>query len=201
MNEALGRWNQMPTEEAEYEILPCCGSRKWARRVAFYRPFAGEAQLLETASDVWHKLEPRDWDEAFRSHPRIGETQAEQSRHEERITDSLMRATGLVPKIGYERAAEVAKKTETQTAAWSAQEQRGAADTGEDVKAAFAEANREYEQRFGRIFIVCASGKTAPEMLAILRRRLQNDSDMELREAVEQQRQIMELRIRKWLGQ
>ena len=68
------------------------------------------------------------------------------------------------------------------------------------VKIALAEANREYEERFKRIFIVCASGKTAPEILAILQRRLQNDPETELREAVEQQRQIIELRIKKWLG-
>ena len=67
------------------------------------------------------------------------------------------------------------------------------------AKAALAEANREYEQRFHRIFIACATGKSAPEILAILQRRLNNDPETELHEAAEQQRQITELRLKKWL--
>jgi 2-oxo-4-hydroxy-4-carboxy-5-ureidoimidazoline decarboxylase len=67
------------------------------------------------------------------------------------------------------------------------------------MKIALAEANREYERRFNRIFIVCATGKSAPEILKILRRRLKNDADTELYEAAEQQRQITEIRLRKWL--
>jgi 2-oxo-4-hydroxy-4-carboxy-5-ureidoimidazoline decarboxylase len=61
-------------------------------------------------------------------------------------------------------------------------------------------ANREYEARFGRIFIICATGKSAAEMLAILHQRLSNDPRAELLEAAEQQRQITQLRLRKWLG-
>ena len=60
--------------------------------------------------------------------------------------------------------------------------------------------NAEYEARFGRVFLVCATGKSAAEMLAILKRRLGNDAESELREAAEQQRQITQLRLRKWLG-
>jgi 2-oxo-4-hydroxy-4-carboxy-5-ureidoimidazoline decarboxylase len=67
------------------------------------------------------------------------------------------------------------------------------------VKIALAEANREYEHRFDRIFIVCATGKSAAEILEILRRRLSNDTDSELHEAAEQQRQITQIRLKKWL--
>ena len=169
MSDVLTRWNRLPPNDAEYEILPCCGSREWARRMAVRRPLADEAQLLEAAGEEWHNLGERDWDEAFRSHPRIGETRTALPAH-------------------------------AQSAEWSAQEQQDAAATGDAAKIALAEANREYEERFKRIFIVCASGKTAPEILAILRRRLQNDPETELRETVEQQRQIVELRIRKWLS-
>ena len=68
------------------------------------------------------------------------------------------------------------------------------------VLAELARRNMEYEARFGRVFLVCATGKTAAEMLAILTRRLGNDAESELREAAEQQRQITQLRLRKWLG-
>ena len=73
--------------------------------------------------------------------------------------------------------------------------------TGDAVKTALAEANRKYENRFGHIFIVCATGKSGAEILAILRRRLENDKETELREAAEQQRQITQIRLKKWLSQ
>ena len=72
-------------------------------------------------------------------------------------------------------------------------------DADAAVKIALADANREYERRFDRIFIVCATGKSAPEILEILRRRLKNDAETELHEAAEQQRQITEIRLKKWL--
>jgi len=74
------------------------------------------------------------------------------------------------------------------------------AAAGEEVKTALAEANRKYEHQFGHIFIVCATGKSGSEILEILRRRLQNDRDAELREAAEQQRQITHIRLRRWLS-
>ena len=73
------------------------------------------------------------------------------------------------------------------------------ASAGEAVQHALAEANREYERRFGRVFIVCATGKGASEILDILRRRLQNDEAPELRESAEEQRKITNLRLKKWL--
>jgi OHCU decarboxylase len=100
------------------------------------------------------------------------------------------------PRIGEKKAEQNAPK---QSASWSAEEQ-STAEAGEaDVKAALAEGNREYEQKFGRIFIVCATGKSSGEILQILRQRLRNDDATELREAAEQQRQITQLRLRKWL--
>ena len=73
------------------------------------------------------------------------------------------------------------------------------ADADAALKAALADANRQYEQRFKRTFIVCATGKSGPEILEILLRRLNNDAETELHEAAEQQRQITEIRLRKWL--
>ncbi len=69
--------NAVPPEQAEAELLTCCGSRKWARQVAAQRPFADTAELLDTADAVWWSLDREDWLEAFRSHPRIGERKAE----------------------------------------------------------------------------------------------------------------------------
>ena len=100
------------------------------------------------------------------------------------------------PRIGESRAAAT---TPAQSLAWSTAEQQKV--TGDAVKTALAEANRKYENRFGHIFIVCATGKSGVEILEILRRRLENDKETELREAAEQQRQITQIRLKKWLWQ
>ena len=85
------------------------------------------------------------------------------------------------------------------TAAWAGREQAGAAEADEATLLALAEGNRDYEARFGYIFIVCATGKTATEMLALLRERLPNDAASELRVAAAEQAKIMHLRLDKLL--
>jgi 2-oxo-4-hydroxy-4-carboxy-5-ureidoimidazoline decarboxylase len=102
------------------------------------------------------------------------------------------------PRIGETRAA---RKSSTRSRDWSTQEQSGAAASNDSLKQALADANREYEHRFHRIFIICATGKSAEEILANLRQRLNNDDATELREAAEQQRQIAQIRLRKWLAE
>jgi len=169
VSDALERWNRLPAAEAENEILACCGSHVWARGMTSRRPIADEAALLRASDETWRRLSAVDWKEAFRSHPRIGESRAE-------------RPSGA------------------QSASWSAQEQSGAAGGEHAVKIALADGNREYEKRFGHIFIVCATGKSAAEILGILRRRLKNDAQTELHEAAEQQRQITQIRLKRWLA-
>lgn len=100
------------------------------------------------------------------------------------------------PRIGERKAAEHAG---ARSSAWSEQEQSKTAAATAGVLARFAEANKLYEQRFGFTYIVCATGKSAEEMLAILSRRLESDRTTELREAAEQQRQIMQIRLGRWL--
>jgi OHCU decarboxylase len=165
----LARWNALTSEKAADEILPCCGSKAWARNMADCRPLLDEASLLAACDETWKSLPEVDWLEAFCSHPRIGESRA-------------------------------AASAPAQSEAWSGEEQRKVGAADEDVKSLLAEGNRSYEQRFGRIFIVCATGKSAADILEILRRRLQNDDATELREAAEHQRQIAHLRLKKWLA-
>lgn len=99
-----------------------------------------------------------------------------------------LEAFGAHPKIG-------AQADE----AWSAAEQSGVASSSSDLLARLEEANREYEARFGFIFIVCATGKSAGEMLGLLQRRLDNDAHIELRIAADEQRKITRLRLAKLL--
>lgn len=102
------------------------------------------------------------------------------------------------PKIGERKAA---RETGEEARRWSEQEQKGTSDTARETLDELAEANREYEQRFGHIFIVCATGKSAGEMLEILRGRLGNGPEKELRVAAEEQRKITRLRLQKLLSE
>ena len=165
----LTRWNAMPSEAAAGSILPCCGSKTWARAMAARRPILDEASLLASCDQACDALSDSDWLEAFRSHPRIGESRS-------------------------------SAESTAQSAAWSSDEQRNVGSAADEVRAALAEGNRAYEHKCGRIFIVCATGKSPTEILAILRRRLQNDETTELHEAAEEQRLIAHLRLKKWLN-
>jgi 2-oxo-4-hydroxy-4-carboxy-5-ureidoimidazoline decarboxylase len=168
MSDVLSRWNFLHAAGAASEILPCCGSKAWAEKIAARRPLPDEKVLLAASNEIWRSLPESDWLEAFRSHPRIGESSAP-------------------------------KAASLQSTIWSQQEQRSVAQGAEAVRIALAEANREYERRFNRTFIVCATGKSPEEILKIVQQRLNNDERTELHEAAEQQRQITQIRLRKWL--
>ena len=166
----LARWNWLPALEAEGEILPCCGSRAWAHGMVERRPIPDTDVLLSVSDEIWRSLGEQDWNEAFQSHPRMGESKAQRPVHQ-------------------------------LSAAWSNEEQSSVTGDAEAIKAALAKGNQAYERRFGRIFIVCATGKSGSEILETLRRRLQNDRATELRETAEQQRLITHLRLKKWMSE
>jgi allantoicase len=82
---------------------------------------------------------------------------------------------------------------------WAQEEQAGAAGAASDVRRALEEGNRAYEARFGFVFLICATGKSAEEMLAALEQRMHNDPAAELLVAIEEQKQITRLRLEKLL--
>jgi 2-oxo-4-hydroxy-4-carboxy-5-ureidoimidazoline decarboxylase len=102
------------------------------------------------------------------------------------------------PKIGDKDALRVRFEA---TRAWAASEQGGVSAADEKTLDALDAGNREYEARFGWIFIVCATGKTAAEMLALLRARLENAPDDELRIAAAEQAKITRIRLEKLLAE
>lgn len=167
--ESLASLNSISPAEAEKELLKCCGSKEWAQRVLAERPFESVADLSARADQVWWTLDPRDWLEAFHSHPKIGEKKA---------------------------AAPIAKEAQE----WSADEQSGMDRSAQATVDALADLNQVYEDKFGFIFIVCASGKSSEEMLTILRKRIENDRDVELRVAAGEQAKITQLRLNKLLA-
>jgi OHCU decarboxylase len=107
-----------------------------------------------------------------------------------------LEAFGHHPKIGEKR---VAQEVSDEARRWSEEEQSSARNSSTETTQELIAANREYERRFGFIFIVCATGKSTEEMLALLKERLQNDSDKELSIAAEEQRRITNLRLKKLL--
>jgi OHCU decarboxylase len=84
-------------------------------------------------------------------------------------------------------------------AGFSEHEQASTRDASADLLARLADANREYEQRFGHIFLICATGRSAAEMLLALNQRLGNDARTELRVAAEEQRKITRIRLERLL--
>ena len=100
------------------------------------------------------------------------------------------------PKIGEKKAAD---KVSAQSQQWSGHEQSGIAKASDETISALAALNEDYEQKFGFIFIICATGKTTGEMLSALRERLEHDPESELPIAAAEQSKITELRLKKLL--
>jgi 2-oxo-4-hydroxy-4-carboxy-5-ureidoimidazoline decarboxylase len=164
----LSEFNLLSAAEAEAALLRCCGSRRWASALTSERPFSSLETLYSSAEQTWFGLSKEDWMEAFSHHPRIGDTK------------------GLKEKF-----------SATQ---WAADEQKGAtreSGASEDVLGKLASGNEAYERRFGYVFLVCATGKSAAEMLGLLEKRILNPPDAELKIAVFEQNKITRIRLEK----
>jgi 2-oxo-4-hydroxy-4-carboxy-5-ureidoimidazoline decarboxylase len=154
-------------DDAREALSRCCGARAWVTGMLALRPFASEQALLSAAQETWSKLGKDDYLEAFSHHPQIGADRAELAR----------RFAG--------------------TAQLSAAEQAGVTHADASTLDALAEANRAYLARFGYIFIVCATGKSAEQMLSLLQARLPNDPEIELQIAAAEQAKITALRLQR----
>ncbi|HRI80615.1 MAG TPA: 2-oxo-4-hydroxy-4-carboxy-5-ureidoimidazoline decarboxylase [Cyclobacteriaceae bacterium] len=100
------------------------------------------------------------------------------------------------PKIGEQNLAEKFGSTQQ----WSSHEQKGMGAATREVLDSLLQLNQEYEKRFGYIFIVCATGKSAEEMLDLLKSRINNRTDEELKIAMAEQNKITKLRLKKLLS-
>lgn len=101
------------------------------------------------------------------------------------------------PRIG-ERKDEASPAA---TGAWSADEQAGAARSSAAVQERLAELNRRYDERFGHVFLICATGRSGEEMLAELERRIEQDPTTELAQAAAEQAKITRLRLEKLIDE
>lgn len=110
--------------------------------------------------------------------------------------DDWREAFDAHPRIGESKAAAGQDATAKR---WSAAEQAGATSASDALRAELGEINRAYEARFGFIYIVCATGRSLEQMLALAKTRLGNDPEAELRVAAAEQHLITRLRLEKLL--
>jgi 2-oxo-4-hydroxy-4-carboxy-5-ureidoimidazoline decarboxylase len=164
---ALSWLNTLPPSEARVALARCCGAARWVEAMLQRRPFRSPAALLQEADAAWGELTAADFLEAFSHHPEIGVS-----------LDELRRKFAA-------------------TADLSRGEQAGAAGASEAILGALRSQNQAYRARFGYSFIVCATGKTASEMLALLQDRLGNEPEAELAVAAAEQAKITRLRLEK----
>jgi 2-oxo-4-hydroxy-4-carboxy-5-ureidoimidazoline decarboxylase len=164
----LARWlDGLPHARAAEVLQRCCGSRRWVEGMLAARPFGSDEAVLAVADRVWSEAGPDDVREALTHHPEIG---ADLAALRERFAA---------------------------TASWSAGEQGGVHGADEATLVALRDGNLRYRERFGHTFVVCATGKHADEMLALLRERIANDPVTELRIAAAEQGKITRLRLAK----
>ncbi|HRK74242.1 MAG TPA: 2-oxo-4-hydroxy-4-carboxy-5-ureidoimidazoline decarboxylase, partial [Rhodothermales bacterium] len=161
--------NQLPQADAHNGFFACCGSASWAEGMTTARPFSSIEHLIETATRLWYK----------------------------ECTETDWRASFTQhPKIG---DLESLRKKFATTSHLAGIEQSGVLEADTDVLHALAQANKAYEQANGFIFIICATGKRADEMLTLLKTRLTHETTEEVRIAMGEQHKITLIRLQKWL--
>lgn len=157
--------NALDAAAAEATLRRCCGATRWVSAMQRARPFASTPALFAAAEEHWQALESADYLEAFLHHPQIGE---DLGALRQRFAPTLSLST---------------------------EEQAGVTAADERTLLALRDANGAYRARFGYIFIVCASGKSAAQLLAALTERLPNDPALELAIAAAEQAKITRLRL------
>ncbi|WP_150242046.1 2-oxo-4-hydroxy-4-carboxy-5-ureidoimidazoline decarboxylase [Nocardiopsis quinghaiensis] len=165
----LDRLNKLPEEELRARLAQCLNVDRWVGALVSEAPFPDRAALLASADGHARSITAAEVATALDRHPRIGE-----------------RATGGGTESTWSRGEQ---------SAFAA----GTDDASERVQRVFAHAQREYEDRFGQIYLVCASGRPGHELLADLVGRLSNDRDTELRVVGDELRKIAGLRLVKLL--
>jgi 5-hydroxyisourate hydrolase/2-oxo-4-hydroxy-4-carboxy-5-ureidoimidazoline decarboxylase len=162
------------------DALAACHTREFADAVGGRHHDSLDSLLSHARETFWHHVSVPGWLEAFAAHPQIGDAAAIKAKFE---------------------SGSAAQAAQEKFAASSSREQAAALASGDDaVFAELARLNAAYLRKFGHIFIICASGRSAPEILAELRRRIERSPMEELRAAAGEQMAITELRLRAAVG-
>ena len=166
----LAELNHLPEPGLAEALQKCCGSSAWVENMLAAFPVADAETLMDEAKTAWNKLDEADWREAFTHHPKIG---------------------GDVEALRAKFAS---------TSTWAEGEQASVKSASQATLEALAAGNEDYERKFGYIFIVCATGKSAEEMLALLQARLPNQPENEILIAAVEQDKITRIRLEKLLA-
>ncbi|WCJ38755.1 5-hydroxyisourate hydrolase [Euphorbia peplus] len=152
----------------EKDFLACCGSTKFAEEMSKACPFNSFEEAIAAANNIWfNEVNVHGWLEAFSSHPQIGQSSS--------------------PAHTSDTASQ-----------WSKGEQSTALATATiSSSQELSEWNTRYKQKFGFVFLICASGRSTAEILSELKKRYQNRPIIELEIAAREQMKITELRLAK----
>ncbi len=172
---SVDEFNRLPDDEAQQALRACCSSGRWIGAVAAGRPYPSMESLLGASDAAVAALGAADLGEALAGHPRIGDR---------RVADG--------PSAGQADGAG-----DSEPANWSRQEQAGVSGADAQIRQALADGNIEYEQRFGHIYLACATGRSAADLLAFLRERLGNDRETEWAVVAAELAKINQIRLRK----
>lgn len=166
----LENLNALSTADAFIKFEQCCVSKTWVNAMVENRPFASENNLIKKAASIWFN-------------------DCSDNDFKEAFTGH--------PKIG---DVESLKAKFANTKEWASGEQSKMSEANETTIKVLAEANTDYETKFGYIFIVSASGKFADEMLAIINKRLEHNIEDELFVAMNEQHKITVIRLNKLIA-
>jgi 2-oxo-4-hydroxy-4-carboxy-5-ureidoimidazoline decarboxylase len=179
-------FNELPAGAARQALLDCCAAPGWAAQMAAARPFPSARNAIQRSAAIVAALTVPDLTEALAGHPRIGER-----------PDASADTASVAPhrRAGGDNEAPMRSRA----AGWSAQEQSGVDAEDIAMRRALAEANQQYEHRFGHIYLVCAAGRTGPELLGVLHDRLQNEPEDEWQVVRAELQKINALRLQQIL--
>jgi 5-hydroxyisourate hydrolase/2-oxo-4-hydroxy-4-carboxy-5-ureidoimidazoline decarboxylase len=163
------QFSKQDTATISDALFTCCSSEKWTALLLKQIPLSSSRNLVANATSIWY---------------------------DECTEEDWLEAFSHHPRIG---DMESLKEKFASTGHLAAGEQSAVANTSEEILASLTRANKEYEEKFGFIFIVCATGKSAPEMLRLLTDRLGNTQHEELSVAMGEQYKITIIRLKKLL--
>jgi 2-oxo-4-hydroxy-4-carboxy-5-ureidoimidazoline decarboxylase len=168
-------FNQLPAEAAQQAFLECCSAPGWAEQMTAGRPYSSAQDAIQRSGAIVSALSVAGLAGALAGHPRIGER----------------------PAISQDGANQDGARS---PADWSSREQAGVDPEDAATRQALAKANLEYELRFGHIYLVCASGRSGKELLALLHGRLQNEPEDEWQVVRTELQKINTLRLQRLLA-
>ena len=178
---SLAELNELPEPAARQALASCCAVASWIDAIVSGRDYSSVDELLARSDTAVAELTSAQLGEALVGHPRIGDRRAASAS-------------------GWSQQEQAGVFAAGSASGSAGTEQAAAGSAGARLVDALADGNAEYERRFGHIYLVCATGKSGDELLAILRERLGNDRDTEWKVVAAELAKINQLRLRKLLG-